>query len=148
MMIRSSFLPMVIISGCCLMNISWMKHSIRAIICLIRFSPSMPLGRASSSHSCTVSYRRAFDLIKSKAVERLLEVNPQISLSDFELSIIQVTELCFPTTTSKGCYFHFWQSLVRKLQSLGLQATCRDEPTFQSFFQIIAALAFVTLHYV
>ncbi len=48
----------------------------------------------------------------------------------------------------KGCYFHFCQALLRKVQDLGLQSEYRRNSELRSFVQKAAAVAFVPLRYV
>ena len=65
-------------------------------------------------------------------------------MTDFELGLIQAIELNFPTAQLKGCYYHFTQALWRKVQSVGLQSDyCQENFEVASFFQKVAALAFV-----
>ena len=42
-----------------------------------------------------------------------------------------------------GCYFHFCQCLIRKVQCLRLQTIYRENPELKSFIRKTAALAFV-----
>ncbi|CAH1242514.1 Hypp6790 [Branchiostoma lanceolatum] len=46
-------------------------------------------------------------------------LSPEMIVSDFEVSIISSNETEFPDAIS-GCYFHFCQSLWRRIQQLGL----------------------------
>ena len=55
-----------------------------------------------------------------------IELKPKTILSDFELSIIQAAQLTFPMAALRGCYFHFCQCLIRKVQCLGLQTNKRE----------------------
>ena len=48
---------------------------------------------------------RVFELVKQKADSLQVSLEPQIVLSDFELTIKQAVELSFPTTDSRGCYY-------------------------------------------
>ena len=91
---------------------------------------------------------RVFTITKEKAEELGLDFSPECLMSDFELSIIRAVQLSFPTADAKGCYFHFFQSLIRKLQSLGLQAVYREDRELSSFVRRTAALAFVPARYV
>ena len=85
---------------------------------------------------------RVFELIKEKAEEQNLN-----------LSIIQATELIFPTTATKGFFFFlfffiFCQCLLRKVQVLGLYIVYCEDVSFRSFIHKTAGLAFVPKRYV
>ncbi|CAF3408245.1 unnamed protein product [Rotaria socialis] len=49
-----------------------------------------------------------------------LNFSPQRFTSDFELAAIQVCKSTFPTVQISACFFHYSQSIWRKLQELGL----------------------------
>ena len=89
-----------------------------------------------------------FQLLREKADDQNLILEPTTVMSDFELAIIQAAELSFPTTTTKGCYFHFCQCLIRKLQTLGLQVAYRENHNVGRFIRQTAALAFVPEQFV
>ena len=71
------------------------------------------------------------------------DLAPAEVLTDFELAIIQAVELTFPTTEVKGCFYHFAQALNRKIATLGLQCSYRQNPDVSKFVRKTVALAFV-----
>ena len=77
-----------------------------------------------------------------------IELAPTTIVSDFELGILQAAKAVFPAVVTKGCYFHFCQALLRKLQQLGLQTQYQEDQEISSFVRRTAALAFVPLRYV
>ena len=94
------------------------------------------------------TYGRVFTLLKTKSEELGIELKPKTMLSDFELSIIPAAQLAFPMAALRGCFFHFCQCLIRKVQCLGLQTNYRENPELKSFIRKTAALAFVPRQYV
>ena len=62
-----------------------------------------------------------FALLQAQLQQRGLVFNPTAVMSDFEQAIIQATELSLPTTTHRGCFFHFGQAILRKVQKVSLQ---------------------------
>lgn len=42
-------------------------------------------------------------------------------LLDFEKACMSAAQIAFPQTDLKGCYFHLCQSVVRKINSVGLK---------------------------
>ena len=93
-------------------------------------------------------YQRAFEIVKRKAEELELDLEPDEVLTDFELAAIQGIKLAFPTTQVKGCFFNFAQALNRKISTLGFQVAYREDRAFNSFIRQTVALAFVPLQYV
>ena len=95
------------------------------------------------------TYERVFMVLAEK-VQLAFGINlaPTTIVSDFELGILQAAKAVFPAVVTKGCYFHFCQALLRKLQQLGLQTQYQEDQEVSSFVRHTAALAFVPLRYV
>ena len=92
------------------------------------------------------TYERVFTLLAEKAQTTFgILIAPSVVVSDFELGIMQAARAVFPAVTSKGCYFHFCQALIRKLQQLGLQTAYQEDREVASFVRRTASLAFVPL---
>ena len=71
----------------------------------------------------------------------LLELNPDVVMSDFELALIQAVSLNFPNTKHRGCYYV--QAIWRKVQGLGLQDEYTgEESSLKKFVQKMTATAF------
>ena len=61
---------------------------------------------------------------------------------DFERAAINAFQAEWPTTTVKGCFFHFTQNIWRKLQALGLQHQYAQDQQLALQLRKLAALAF------
>ncbi len=62
------------------------------------------------------TYERVFRILEEKVrVNLQLDLLPTWLQSDFELAIMNAI---FPGTSTKGCYFHFCQAILRKIQQL------------------------------
>ena len=70
-------------------------------------------------------------------------LNPLSIKTDYELAAINSFKNCFPNAEQKGCFFHFAQSLYRKIQSEGLQQRYSNDPEFSLQLRMLAALAMV-----
>ena len=90
-----------------------------------RYGQQFPLVYRLFSDKSRNTYIRVFELIKEKAEEQDLNLNPDTVLSDLELSIIQAMELTFPTTATKGCFFSF------------LTMSAKERPSFGTLFCIL-----------
>ena len=92
------------------------------------------------------TYERMFTLIQDKADSTQLNLTV---VADFELAIKQAIQLDFPTASFKGCYYHFCQALMRKIQEIGLQIQYQNNTDgLKSFVRKIAALSFVPVRFV
>ena len=94
------------------------------------------------------TYIRSFEIVKDKAQEMHLNLDPDVILSDFELTISQAEQLVFPKAEFKGCLYHFCQALNLKIQNIGIQTAYNNKRNFRKFIQKTAALAFVPVRFV
>lgn len=62
---------------------------------------------------------------------------------DFEKASANAFHSCFPTTEIRGCFFHFSQSLWRKIQFDGLHTQYSEDAVFALEIRKLAALSFV-----
>ena len=69
--------------------------------------------------------------------------SPTTITMDFELAAINAARSVFPDALLHGCYFHFRQSLYRKIQTLGLQQKYASDLEFSHNMKKYASLAFV-----
>lgn len=67
-------------------------------------------------------------------------LRPTKVVCDFEVSLISALETELPQTRICGCYFHFCQSLWRKIQELGLARPYRRSRRVQRLSRKIMAL--------
>ena len=88
------------------------------------------------------AYNECFTMLKSACQDRNLNVLPRKITINFELGLLQAVELQFPTAKIQGCFYHYSQSIWRKVQNLGLQTMYRDNPTFKAFVSKMVALSF------
>ena len=66
-------------------------------------------------------YRQIIQAMKRRVLQVCQRrLKPRMVVCDFEIAIIKATQTELPTTRVKCCYFHYTQSLWRKVQSLGL----------------------------
>ena len=72
-------------------------------------------------------------------------MQPQTWLIDFEVGMIPALRAEYPGLLVMGCYYHFMQCLVRKLQELGLKELYRQDLEFQVICRQISAIAFVPI---
>ena len=67
-------------------------------------------------------------------------MQPQTWLIDFEAGMIAALQVEYPGLLVMGCYFHFCQSIVRKLQTLQLMPTYERDVEFQTICRQFAAI--------
>ena len=72
-------------------------------------------------------------------------MQPHTWLIDFEAGMIAALRAEYPGLLVMGCYYHFMQCLVRKLQELRLIALYETDIEFQVICRQISAIAFVPL---
>lgn len=95
------------------------------------------------------SYRQVFSVLKQRI--RLITHSrwrPRKIVCDFEQGLINAAETEFPNASIRGCYFHFTQSLWRRIQELGLSVGYRDDVSLQGFLRKILALGYLPLQLV
>jgi hypothetical protein len=72
------------------------------------------------------------------------DLNPKSIMTDFELSSIKAFNNSFPRAANKGCFFHFTQSIWRKIQQNNdLCKRYKEDSEFASNLKQLTALAFV-----
>ena len=67
-------------------------------------------------------------------------MQPHSLLIDFEQGMIAAMPAVYPGLLVMGCYFHFCQCLVRKLQELHLMPTYEQDVEFQTICRQFAAI--------
>ena len=68
--------------------------------------------------------------------------SPTTMIMDFEKAAINAFQMEWPTTTVKGCYFHFTQNVWRKIQEVGLQTDYMNDEQLALRLRMLPALAF------
>ena len=84
-----------------------------------------------------------FSLILEAITTKGMQWKPQKITIDFEKSVINCVSNIFPSTKIQGCYFHFSQSVWRKVQGLGLVKEYKTQESVRKWVKRIAALPFV-----
>ena len=64
-------------------------------------------------------------------------------MTDFEIPLRQAIQISFALSLLKGCYYHFIQSIWRKVQSLGLQRAYTEEEEVRTCVCKMGVLALV-----
>ena len=84
-------------------------------------------------------------MLKEAAQNFGLDIVPNKVMTDFETGLVQAIQINFPTAEILGCFYHFAQSVWRKVQELGLQLMYNDpqDASLRSFVRKAVALAFV-----
>jgi len=90
-------------------------------------------------------YRRFFQLLKEKIDQLQLPFTPTKAVLDFETAAHNAIKLTFHDITTKGCFFHFTQSVCRKSQATGLQIHYRDNDDVKTLVRRAAILPLVPL---
>ncbi|CAH1240905.1 Hypp6187 [Branchiostoma lanceolatum] len=90
------------------------------------------------------AYRQIFKQAKAK-VRRLTghRLRPRRIVMDFVVSLITATETEFRGATISGCYFHFCQSLWRRIRYVGLAAAYRKVRSLKKFLRLIMAIGYL-----
>jgi hypothetical protein len=78
------------------------------------------------------SYNIIFKIIKTK-----ITTYPKFVIMDFERAPISSIDANFPRTRLTGCFFHFSQSLWKRLQSHGMTSIYKSSEKFKLYFKMI-----------
>ena len=84
-------------------------------------------------------YQDLFSLVK----EMCALPNPETITVDFEMAAINAFHETFSETLVCGCFYHFTQSLYRKIQQLGLQKPYAQDKRLSQQFKMFGALAYI-----
>jgi hypothetical protein len=69
--------------------------------------------------------------------------NPERILVDFESAAISSFSAAYPNATISGCYFHLTQSVVRKVQELGMKTDYELNDVIRGAVRCLPALSLV-----
>ncbi|CAG2207603.1 unnamed protein product [Mytilus edulis] len=91
-------------------------------------------------------YRHILETLKVK-IRQITQHRwrPRKVICDFELALIAAVETELPRAQISGCYFHFNQSLWRKVQNLGLAASYRRRPAVKSLVRKVMAIGYLPI---
>lgn len=85
------------------------------------------------------TYIRLFNAI----LREIPEWAPDTVNADFESAVMEAIKAVFPAAQFHGCFFHFSQSLWRKVQNLGLANDYSSSQEIRDCVRMCAALAFL-----
>ena len=78
------------------------------------------------------------------AIHHLIpSANPDTILTDFETAAMGAFTARFPSARITGCYFHLGQSVIRKVNELGLKTLYETDDAFRGNVRCLAALSHV-----
>jgi hypothetical protein len=66
-------------------------------------------------------------------------------MADFQTAVHSSIREVFPDINTKGCFFHFTQSIWRKVQATGLQIPYRDNDDVKTLVRRAAILPLIPL---
>lgn len=69
--------------------------------------------------------------------------NPKKILVDFEKSAMAAFQSAYPIAEVTGCYFHLTQSVIRKVQEIGMKVAYEHDDVLRISVRCLPALAFV-----
>ena len=91
-------------------------------------------------------YRKVFQTLKTKIRELTgHRWRPRRVICDFEQALIAAVETELRNAQVSGCYFHFNQSLWRKVQSLGLAGRYRQHRALKKVIRKVMAIGYLPL---
>ena len=88
-------------------------------------------------------YTNLIDALKNLAQNKGLEFSPKKITSDFESGWISAVHESLQTTSINGCFFHFTQAVVRKINSMGLMKKFLENEPFRNIVREVIGLAFL-----
>ena len=74
--------------------------------------------------------------------------NPERIMMDFEKSAVNAFSTTFPTAQITGCYFHLCQSILRKINEVGLKKAYTTTPELALALKMVPATAFLPVEQV
>ncbi|KAL8578007.1 hypothetical protein ACOMHN_048783 [Nucella lapillus] len=89
-------------------------------------------------------YRQVLQAVKT-AVRQVThhQWRPQLIITDFELSLTTAIDTEFPQARTGRCYFHFNQSLWKRIQQLGLAGPYQQDRHLMKQVKMIMALGYL-----
>ena len=104
----------------------------------------IPLVFCLLTHKTTGHYRQVLQHLK-QAVRHLLHrrLQPTRMIMDFEQGLMTAVETELPNCRPAGCYFHFTQSLWRKLQEFGLSSPYRHHRRLKRTVRLVMSIGFL-----
>lgn len=87
--------------------------------------------------------RITYDILLKQIKILIPSANPERILVDFETAAISAYQTAFPNATISGCYFHLCQSVLRRVNELGMKQAYETNQIVCKAVRCISALALV-----
>ncbi|CAF5073750.1 unnamed protein product, partial [Rotaria sp. Silwood1] len=91
------------------------------------------------------TYQCLFRELKSVAATMNRVFKPERIITDFESGLMPAISVEFPGAVHNGCYFHYNQSIYRRIQSLGLATAYSSDDEVRSCCRKLMSLAMMPL---
>lgn len=79
------------------------------------YGQMLPVLFALLPNKSQATYTRLFQIASRLCHERSMPFHPTIIQTDFEQAVLQACRIVFPQSSLRGCFFHFSQSIWRKV---------------------------------
>jgi len=89
--------------------------------------------------------RNVYERLMTAVKHLIPNAAPGTILVDFERAAMDAFATAFPEAHISGCYFHLCQSLIRKVQEVGMKSAYESDSAICSMIRCLPALAFVPL---
>lgn len=93
-----------------------------------------------------IFYNNLLNLLKIRAQERNMPLEPQYINSDFELAFMSAASNVFPNSVIHGCNFHFGQAIWKRTVNIGLKVPYGNNQTVKYTISYLRALPFVPVN--
>jgi hypothetical protein len=81
-------------------------------------------------------------------ISNKLNMAPRTITSDFEKALLNACQTVFPSTQLHGCFFHFKQSMFRRIQDLGLVPAYMSNDGIRKLLKLPQVLAYIPVTHV
>ena len=105
----------------------------------------IPCAYALMHRRRTKDYEKVFLALKQEGLKHGLNLQPKQIMTDFELAAIKAFKNSFIGIKSKGCLFHFGQSLMKHLANIGLKKRYEDNEDLKKWLNRLFSLALCPL---
>ena len=82
-------------------------------------------------------------LVAKAAANYQIDLAPPNIATDFELASINAFKEVFPAIIVTGCHFHLGQSVLRKVNEMGLKTRYRSDPEYSLHARMLYGLAYL-----
>ena len=90
--------------------------------------------------------RQTYDRILEVIIRLVPAASPKVILTDFETAAMGSFRHTFPEARITGCYFHLTQSVIRKINEVGLKIMYETNDDIRQFLRCLASLSHVPPH--